>query len=216
MLLECPPEQHSTFHLIKQVGIDIKGKNVLFAGSHDLIEKQLLQRLGVNIVYCFECNPFVYQDLVERIKDTNWKSYLTCLWSESNLSKEYYFYRNNKDGAGGLYKPDKMGDYVDCPLTGENITVQTSKLDDYEFEPVELLILDLQGSELEALKGATKVLQTVKYIICEASTFECYKNAPIIQDIVEYLMQYDFFPVKYQVDWGKDGNYHGDLVFVKK
>lgn len=223
-LLRCSPENHSTYHILKGYGIDIKGFDVVFAGSHDLIEKELFQQCEINKLYAFECNPFVIPDLKERLRDTNWQYFQACLWSEPNIEKEFYFYRQPKDGASGLYKPDKMGDYVNCPLTGESLTLKTTTLDRYitdniiDISNTKLLVADLQGAEVPVLKASHKLLESkvLEWIIVETSTFACYKDGSTMQEIDKLLTSYGFENLGFIKDWGQGRSMHGDCIYRRK
>lgn len=55
-----------------------------------------------------------------------------------------------------------------------------------------LLKIDTQGNELEVLKGAGSLLLGTEYILLEASLFEFYKGAPLLEDVIEFMKQRDF------------------------
>lgn len=222
-LLQCPPENHSLYHIINQFHIDIKYRDVVFLGSHDLIEKDVFQRCKVNKVYAFECNPFLIPDLKERLRDTNWKYFQACLWSEENIEKEYLFYRNKKDGAGGLYKPDRMGEFVDCSPTGESIKLKTTTLNNYIYDGIldisntKLLVVDLQGAEEPVLSASHQLLSSemLDWVIVETSTFSCYKDGSTNQAIESLLSKYQFKNIGFWKDWGTQWEMHGDAIYKR-
>ncbi len=51
---------------------------------------------------------------------------------------------------------------------------------------------DIQGAELLALKGATESIKYAKALYLEVNSKELYKNCALIQDIDEYLLQFNF------------------------
>jgi FkbM family methyltransferase len=57
---------------------------------------------------------------------------------------------------------------------------------------IKLLKLDVQGYELEVLKGAEPVFNRVEYIYVEAQFQELYKGGPLYSDIFEFLNQRGF------------------------
>lgn len=83
--------------------------------------------------------------------------------------------------------------------------------------PILILKMDVQGFELEVLKGATDTLKRTKIIVLEINNHDGYKNAPTYFEIDDFLRQanfqlYDLLPTarinnKLQ-DW--------DAIYVKK
>ena len=52
--------------------------------------------------------------------------------------------------------------------------------------------MDTQGSELLVLKGATNSLRFLKFVKVEAWDFEAYLGCPKVNEVVDYLNEYDF------------------------
>lgn len=80
--------------------------------------------------------------------------------------------------------------------TAETIRVPIETLADYVRERglprVDLLKLDVQGYELEVLKGAEPVLDRIAYIYCEAQFRELYRGAPLVPEIFTWLHERGF------------------------
>lgn len=55
-----------------------------------------------------------------------------------------------------------------------------------------LLKIDVQGGELEVLKGASKTLRAIAHVYCEASFVELYRGQPLAGDVIEYLRDAGF------------------------
>ena len=55
-----------------------------------------------------------------------------------------------------------------------------------------LLKIDVQGFELEVLKGSKKLFKNIDYIYCECSYIEFYASQPLVNDIINFLHQEKF------------------------
>ncbi len=55
-----------------------------------------------------------------------------------------------------------------------------------------LVKLDIQGYELEALKGLGSLLNKIDYVLIEVSFQEAYLNQPLADDIIKYLKTKNF------------------------
>ena len=75
-----------------------------------------------------------------------------------------------------------------------------------------LLNIDVQGYELEVLKGSTDILHEIDFINTEVNKVEVYKNCAIIDQIDDFLSEYDF--VKIDENWM--GEVWGDAMYIKK
>ena len=58
---------------------------------------------------------------------------------------------------------------------------------DHRFGSPDLLKLDVQGYELEVLKGATAVLASQPLVLLEVSLLEYNSGAPLAHDVVAWL-----------------------------
>ena len=72
--------------------------------------------------------------------------------------------------------------------------------------------LDIQGYELQALKGMSCQLHFIKVVYCEVNFQEVYKNNTMVYEVDQFLSQYGFKRVatsKCKEGWG-------DAIYVKK
>jgi FkbM family methyltransferase len=79
----------------------------------------------------------------------------------------------------------------------ERLPIQVFRLDDYrrkeQFSWPDLIKLDIQGFELEALRGGPQCLKSAKAIIAEVSFIEYYEGQCLFHDLVTYLAQFGLF-----------------------
>ena len=80
----------------------------------------------------------------------------------------------------------------------EKKSVTQLRLDDYfersglQANKFNFLNLDIQGYELECMRGASKLLNSIKYVYTEVNTENVYGNCALIDEIDSYLAQYGF------------------------
>lgn len=74
------------------------------------------------------------------------------------------------------------------PLT----TVQQVCVDDLGGTVPDLLKLDVQGYELEVLKGAESVLHQISIVLAELNLLEIYDNVPLFHEVIHWMAERDF------------------------
>lgn len=82
---------------------------------------------------------------------------------------------------------------------------------EYDVLPINTLVMDIQGAELLALKGAKKFLPQVDYIYCEVNTAQVYVGCAQLDELKDFLPDFDYV-AEYMV--GNQG--WGDGLFVRK
>ena len=80
------------------------------------------------------------------------------------------------------------------------------------------LKLDVQGAEIDVLKGARKVLENTEFILLEVSTLNYNEKAPLFADIIKYLESIGFILFDICDERRKENNilFQLDIIFIKK
>jgi len=105
--------------------------------------------------------------------------------------------------------------------SNEKTTIQTVILDNYIKEKnipqPDFIKLDIQGYELEALKGAKKAMNYAKYIFIEVSFEEFYVGQPLFHEVVSFMAEHNFYAtaLKKETHVGKR-LYQTDILFEKR
>jgi len=196
--------------------------NIIFElGSRDLIDgiQMLNYYRKTNKLYSFECNPTcvekciaLYKTLSDTVKDK--VDIVTKAVSLENGSISFMMVDENlmdNCGASSIYEIDFSNRIKSDPDRNRNpvqkkITVDSIRLDTFcnnnNIKNIDLIAMDLQGYELNALKSLGLLLQNVKYIITETCIQSTYKEGCNFKELYEFLSQNGF---KYMVS-DKYGN----------
>lgn len=118
-------------------------------GSHAV---PYAERVGNNgTVFAFEPNPFAYACLVHNTKPFHWVHCSPCALTE------------NDSGTYMHLDPTNVGGSYSCE--GGTLFVPSVAIDSLDLDRCDLIKLDIEGSELRALKGASQTLKKLKPIL---------------------------------------------------
>jgi FkbM family methyltransferase len=146
----------------------------------------------------------------------NQQIHCTTLWEESGQIRP--FFRASNQGESSSLLKMKFHSVVHPAVTESETTVKpTTTLDDFlqqigSGSDVSLLVIDLQGVELNVLRGAKITLQRTNAILCEVSTVEMYKGQSIFRDVHGFLVSCGFSLVQHDIE---TGSVMGDGLYVK-
>ncbi len=94
--------------------------------------------------------------------------------------------------------------------------LNAKSLDSLDVQVIDFIKLDVQGGELEVLKGATKTLRNVVGVESEVEFLEMYVEQPLFGDIALFLKQndFEFYDFTSLIRWGRDcHSHHGQCIF---
>ena len=128
---------------------------------------------------------------------------------------ETQFYETNLGGSGSLLPPDRGLKRLFGGEQAEVFTVEVQTIDNLYPEPeyIDLLQLDVQGAELQVLKGAESTLSRTGAVLLEFSSEEkLYQSQALLQELTEYMMSKEF----YLAVSGSDTSLTGNALFVRR
>jgi len=199
----------SLSEMITKYNMNIKG--VIHIGAHYGEEVPEYIKNGISEIHLFEPLSENYKILMNNLQDLkiNWRSYNTALGSESE--RVTMFVSDNEQQSSSILSPkDHLTHHPNVRFpTTEEVVVNT--LDSFEIENCNFINMDVQGYELEVLKGATKTLEHVDYVYCEVNRAEVYENNAFVEEIDAFLSQYNM--IRVETDWA--GEIWGDALYVR-
>ena len=167
------------FH--KNKGINFK--NILDIGacngSWSLLVKSIFP--GVNILMLEANND--KEHILKKIG--NYK--IALLSSEAN--KEVNYYKSLSDDASGNSIYLENTNYKFIPEKRITTTLKLIVPKDVNYD---LIKMDVQGSELDIIKGGLDIIKKTKFLLLELQIFEYNKDAPMLSEVLTYLKNINF------------------------
>jgi FkbM family methyltransferase len=195
--------------LVKDQNLKLRG--VLHIGAHFGEENEIYDEMSIPNRFFFEPLPQNYEVLMTRIQ--GWPSLQVAL---GNQKQEVTMFvdRVNNAMSSSVLKPMKHLEQYPHIEFNDRCVVQMVRLDDVPFDRslYNFINIDIQGYELEALKGARQTLQSVDYILTEVNNAELYEDCARIEVLSRFLRKYGFDLVI--VNWF--GQTWGDAFYVKR
>jgi len=167
---------------------------IIHVGAHYGTEFREYLDNGVNIIHAFEPVKETLKVLKENVKKlkAKIKIYPFALGSKKIEKKAIFLSENNELQSSSLLKPKlHLIQHPNITFKKKEI-VKVNTLDNLNIKDSNYISIDVQGFELEVLKGSKKTLKNIDYINCEVNTGETYSNNPLIVDIDKYLKKYNF------------------------
>lgn len=194
----------------KKYGMDIRG--IIHVGGHFGEEMREYISEGIKDIIIFEPLSKNFEVLSKNCANlnANINGHQVALGSEE---KTVEMYISSNDGlSSSILKPKvHLTQYKDI-LFNERETVEVKLLDSFDTKDFNFLNMDVQGYELEVLKGGSKTLEHVDYVYCEVNRDEVYEGNAYIEEIDEFLSKYGMSRV--ETDW--EGGIWGDALYIKK
>lgn len=176
-------------------------------------------------IYCFEPFAVPFEILRKKFEGCDPVKPFPIAISDKNGEKDLYLYTN--DVTNSLYPTvPNVEKYVDPAVIGNvgKAKVPTETIDDFcrrhAINKIDILKMDIQGGELDALKGSLEMLskQLISLVYTETWFVNVYHHQPLFHQLYQFLDDhgyelFDFFNFVYtwegQVKWC-------DAIFLNK
>jgi FkbM family methyltransferase len=184
---------------------------IIECGSRDCLDTiEMLNFYKPQIIYSFECNPTSVEVCKQNISGYDKIQLIDKATYSENTTIDFYMTDMEKSvdkniGASSLLvHRDNTHRFFQ-----KKTQVQAIRLEDFLKEngikSVDLLCMDLQGSELHTLRGLGESIKNVKYIITEVSFKSYYNNDNLYDEVNDFLIKHGF-EMKNVLDYGGFGD----------
>ena len=192
----------------------VRRGRILHIGANTGQEYELYRQLGFNNNVWVEMDSSLTSILWDKCEGD---LVLNCAVSDTPAKINGYYSASNNNESASLLKPLKHIDKYSNINFNKNFkevyqnTIECLISTSMIYEP-NVLVLDIQGNELNALKGLGRYIDKFDVIITEAYTEELYEGCGMLDDIKQLLSEhYDFIEYNPEGDKG-----WGDALFKLK
>jgi FkbM family methyltransferase len=161
-------------------------------GAHIGEEKDLYEEAGWGPIIWVEAQPKLVRILEEKLSASNDQVICATVWDQDGISLNLKISSNS--GSSSLLEfGTHKNSYPQITFTDE-IEVTTTRLDSIlrENDLPDFLNLDIQGVELQALRGLGRLIDKLNYVYVEINFKDVYRGCTKLSDLDEFLNQCQF------------------------
>jgi FkbM family methyltransferase len=200
------PESHN--RILKNISKTFTPKVIYNIGASTLHWTKEVKKIWNDVeIIAFDA----IQEAEELYKSQNVKYNIGVLSDQDN--KVVNFYENKENPAGNSYyrengHPNSINIYPENSYKEKVSKTLTTVVKERLFSLPELIKIDVQGAELDILKGGQEIISNAKYLIIELQNIEYNKGAPLANITIDFLIEngWEIVESKFS-DNGPDADY---------
>jgi len=190
-------------------------KCILHIGAHSGGEAAAYEAAGYKNIYWVEADPEIFPKLRQNVisrKGANHTAFQALITRSSGGTRTFHRFSNN-GASNSVFRSNELfcKNINNVEETGETVELPEISLDDLvaenSFHPT-TLVVDVQGAELEVLKGSVNTIDSIWVIEVEVSKQPIYEGGASFEEVDQFLVGQGFQLVTH-VPW------HGDVVYLK-
>lgn len=197
--------------ILKAVKIPMNG--VLHIGAHYGQEVKEYDSVSIPIIVLVEPLAKPFGELSRRFLSRKDITLINCAVGNKEETVSLYTETRNGGQSSSILKPKLHRDIFPKIVFNGIEKVYQRKIDNMSIDRrINVFNIDVQGYELEVLKGARKFLSGIDYLICEVNKLEMYENCVLVEQLDKFLKVFGFY--RFQTTWIKEC--YGEAVYIKK
>lgn len=200
--------------LVKKYKLNIKG--VIHVGGHIGQELPVYEKSNVENLLVFEPQIIPFGKLSDVAEKLNFKNIKLVNKALGNSIQKIQMHCNEDGLCSSILTPKIVLQQYPDILFDRTEQVDMITLDSYFNNDIQkeynFINMDTQGYELEVLKGAKDTLKNIDAVYTEVNNVEVYENNALIQEIDEFLKEYNM--IRIETDWM--GGTWGDAFYIRE
>ncbi len=191
---------------------NVSPKGVVHVGAHEAEESEQYENANWGKVYWVEAQPDKVEFLNSKFSNSKDSVVAAAVWSKAGVPLELQVMTNS--ASTSLLNLGTHNEAHPDISFSHSIKVNTQILEDLipMNSLADYLCLDIQGAELEAIKGFGNRVSAMKWIYSEVNEEELYEGCCLVSDLDDYLKKYGFS--RMATRWTEFG--WGDALYVNK
>lgn len=198
--------------MVKKYDMNING--IIHIGAHRGQEINEYVENGIQEIIMFEPLNTNFKILERNMAQVNANitGYQVALGNEEKNVRMYL--SNNDLLSSSVLKPKVHLQLHPGVIFNDVEEVEMKRLDSFaeETKNFNFINMDVQGYELEVLKGGAETLKHVDYVYCEINRDELYEGNAFVEDLDKFLADYNMERV--ETDWA--GTLWGDALYIRR
>ena len=203
-------------NILKDNGITIN--EVIHIGGHHGQEAEVYHTMDIDRVLFLEPMKKSFNICKEKVESLGYE----CEnWGvgEKKGKMNMYTETANEGQSSSMLKPNKhLEMYPHIEFNGrEEVDIVTldDVMEDLDINP-DMIVIDVQGYEKQALSGGPNTLKGVKVIYSEVNGVEMYSGGASVSELDEFLSTYGFKrELTSWVSTAAGSKYWGDAIYIK-
>lgn len=188
-------------------------KGCIHIGAHEGQEYPLYKQFGIKNLLFYEALPENFVGLKNNIgNDTSVDLRNIAL---GNKTGEVDMFLEDRGLSSSILEPEYHLHQYPQIVFNKTQKVKITRLDDESFQRnlYNFINLDVQGYELEVLKGASSTLDNIDIVLTEINKVKMYKGCALVNDIDDFLSGFAFKRIV--TYWQQDGGTWGDGLYMR-
>jgi len=195
--------------LVNKYNLKIKGV-IIIGAFYGLDEEKKFRELGIKNLAFFE--PLEWSFAVIRNNFLGKYPIFQCALGNEEKKVIMNCEVDNSSMSSSILTPKKHLEYYPHIRFTDGLKreVDMKRLDSFNFgSEYNMLDIDVQGFELEVLKGGVETLKNIDYVYVEVNREELYEGCPMVEDIDRFLSDF----TRVETGWVIQG--FGDALYIR-
>lgn len=155
-------------------------------------------------IHWFEPQRDVFENLVRNLRSCNNNYFYNFGLGSSHGTIPFWRDRGNEGQSSSFSQPEKHNEIYPHITFESHEFLDVRTLDTFNITEANVLVLDVQGFELEVLKGSIGTLDFIDHVFCEVNSDKIYSDSPSVDELNSFLSERGF---SLKEIWWTDGGW---------